>query len=275
MNNKEKYTMGGAYASRLTLFGVAVATLALTFAPLPAAADEASDEEYHRDYIYGAPAEPTEAWILSRGGRLYDNWFKALNKDKPTTTHPAWPASNTKKKGDVTWRCKSCHGWDYMGVNGKYASGSYKTGIIGVQGANGKSVKEIMAVIMNKTHGFTYDMIPEDQMGFLAAFVSHALDDNVNNYIDSKTGDVKGDPKRGVAVFQTVCAACHGFNGTALDWGEPDKPKYIGTEANANPWEVLHKIRNGHPGAEMVSLRAFSVQEAANVLAYVKTLPQK
>lgn len=273
--NKKKYTTGVVNASRLSLLGAAVALLALTFVPLPATADEAEDEEYHRDYIYGAPTEPTEAWILSRGGRIYDNWYKSLDKDGPETTHPAWPASNTKKKGATTWRCKSCHGWDYKGKDGKYASGSYKTGIVGIQGANGKSVEEITAVLMGKTHGYTNDMISKDQMGFLAAFVSHALDVNVNDYIDSKSGDVKGDPKKGVAIFQTVCAACHGFDGTALDWGDPGEPAYVGTEANANPWEVMHKIRTGHPGVEMVSLGAFSVQTAVDVLAYTKTLPQK
>lgn len=253
----------------------ALALFALAFAPMPAMADEAGDEEYHRDFIYGAPAEPTEAWILSRGGRLYDNWYKTQDMDKPKGTHSAWPASNTKKKGAVTWRCKSCHGWDHLGRDGKYGSGSYKTGIIGVQAFNGKSVKDITAVIMDKTHGFTYDMIAKEQMGYLAAFVSHALDDDMNKYIDAKTGDVKGDPKNGVAIFQTICAACHGFDGAALDWGDPGEPGYVGTEANANPWEVMHKIRNGHPGVEMVSLRAFDMQTALDVLAYTRTLPVK
>jgi len=49
----------------------------------------------------------------------------------------------------------------------------------------------------------------------------------------------------------------------------------VGTEANANPWEVFFDIRHGHPGVEMVSLAAFSMEDAANVLAYAKALPQK
>lgn len=270
----KKFTIGAVAASRLPLFGAVVALLALIFAPLPAAADKGAEEEYHRDYIFGVPAQPTEAWILSRGGRLYDNWFKAQGTDKPTTTHPAWPASNTKKKGDVTWRCKSCHGWDYLGADGKYASGSYKTGFAGVMSSKGKNVDAVAAAIRGGPHGFTKKMIDDEQLGFLAAFVSRGLDD-MNKYIDAKSGNVKGDPKKGAGVFQTNCAACHGFDGASLDWGDPGKPAYVGTEANANPWEVLHKIRNGHPGAEMISLRAFDVQTAVDVLAYTRTLPQK
>ena len=259
---------------RLPLVGAALAVLALTLSPLPAAADKGAEEEYHRDYIFGAPAQPSEAWIMSRGGRLYDSWFNTQGIDKPKDTHPAWPASNTKKKGNVTWRCKSCHGWDYRGADGKYASGSYKTGIPGIMSFKGKSVDAIAAAIRGGPHGFTKKMIDDEQMGYLAAFVSRGLDD-MNKYIDFKSGDVKGDPKKGAPIFQTNCAACHGFDGRALNWGDDKDPGFVGTEANANPWEILHKIRNGHPGTEMISLRAFDIQAAVDVLAYTKTLPEK
>ncbi len=129
-------------------------------------------------------------------------------------------------------------------------------------------------MIRGGPHGFTKEMIPDEQMGYLAAFVSRGLDD-MNKYIDAKSGDVKGDPKMGAPVFQTTCASCHGFDGRALDWGDDKEPGFIGTEANANPWEVLHKIRNGHPGVEMISLRAFDIQTSIDVLAYTKTLPEK
>ena len=91
----------------------------------------------------------------------------------------------------------------------------------------------------------------------------------------AKSGDVKGDPAKGAPVFQTTCASCHGFDGRALNWGDDKEPGFVGTEANANPWEVLHKIRNGHPGVEMISLRAFDIQTSVDLLAYTKTLPEK
>jgi mono/diheme cytochrome c family protein len=232
------------------------------------------DESYHADYIFGAPAEASEAWIMSRGGRLYDNWYAALGADEPEATHPAWPDSNTKKKGAVTTRCKSCHGWDYRGAEGKYGSGSYKTGILGVMAYSGRDVAKIIALLRDDAHGYTTEMIPDDQMAYLAAFVSRGTED-MNSIIDFASGSVSGDPAKGVAVFQTTCAACHGFDGRALDWGDADEPGYVGTEANANPWETLHKIRNGHPGVEMISLRAFDIGISADLLAYTRTLPVK
>ncbi len=59
---------------------------------MPVAADK-EVEAYHRDYIYGAPSDPSDAWVAARGGRLYDNWINTLEKEKPKATHSAWPAS--------------------------------------------------------------------------------------------------------------------------------------------------------------------------------------
>ena len=30
------------------------------------------DESYHQDYVFGEPKEPSNAWRIARGGRLYD-----------------------------------------------------------------------------------------------------------------------------------------------------------------------------------------------------------
>ncbi|MBT8426164.1 MAG: cytochrome c [Silicimonas sp.] len=237
----------------------------------PATAQQ-HDEHYHGDYIYGAPDDPSEAWILTRGGRLYDNWFATQGMDDPEGTHPAWPAANSQT-GATTWRCKSCHGWDYRGAEGKYASGSYQTGITGVMGYSGDAAA-LEALLRSQSHGFGDDMIPQEQVQYIAAFLAGGLSE-MNAVIDFDTGDVAGDTNNGQAIFQTTCAACHGFDGRALNWGDAAEPGYFGTEANANPWEVLHKIRNGHPGVEMISLRAFELQSAVNVLAYIRTLPEK
>ncbi|MDH3667640.1 MAG: cytochrome c, partial [Paracoccaceae bacterium] len=86
---------------------------------------------------------------------------------------------------------------------------------------------------------------------------------------------VNGDPEKGKPIFQNVCAACHGFDGKALDWGDPGDPGFVGTEAQGNPWETLHKIRAGHPGVEMPALMAFPIQDLVDLLSYSQTLPAK
>ncbi len=256
------------------------ALVGIGFISLGARADEKRDhdngaqgEDYHRDFIYGVPGKPSEAWQLARGGRLYDNWYATLGQDAPEATHPLWPASNAKKKGAATWRCKSCHGWDYKGAAGAYGKGSYKTGIKGLAHLRGTDPADIVPRFSDKAHRFA-DVLPKDDLGRLALFVSKGLHD-ADPVIDRDSKAVKGNEARGQGIFQTICAACHGFDGKALNWGDEKKPAFVATEANANPWEVLHKIRNGHPGFEMIALRAFALQDAVDVLAYAKTLPTR
>ena len=261
------------FATTASIAGILMTGILLNTTAALADNDKHKLEDHQKEYVHGKPANPSEAWIIASGMRLYDNWMNTMDTDGPGTTHPSWPSSNTKHDGDSTWRCKSCHGWDYKGKDGQYKSGSYKTGIIGVMGASTMHPNDIHKVLMDDTHQYTHDMITAEAMLRLSTALAIGLYDT-DDYINAD-GRVKGDLRHGREIFQNICASCHGYDGTALDWGDEDSPAYIGTEANANPWEVIAKIRHGHPGVEMVSLIAFPMTDIASVLKYVRTLPQK
>lgn len=247
----------------------------------PAAlADEEEEEhdidaiEASRDWLGGIPAAPTEDWEIGFGGRLYDSWYEALDIDEPDTKHPAYPTAG-KAKGASTWRCKECHGWDYKGEAGAYAKGSHFTGIGGIQLMVGADPRQIQEILSDETHQFTADLIPADAMERLALFVTRGQHDT-DFYIDDATKKVRGDAARGERYYQNICAACHGFDGRALDFsGDPDEPEYIGTVASENPWETLHKIRNGQPGQPMPALRVLPMDDIVDILAYSQTLPAR
>jgi thiosulfate dehydrogenase len=209
---------------------------------------------------------------ITRGGVLYDNWSVVLGKEAPKETHPAY-AKAGKQKGASTWRCKECHGWDYKGATGAYGKGGRYTGIRGIRNMTYASEGAVVAILKDKTHGFG-QLIPEKDMEALAHFVSHGQID-VDAYIDRATKKVKGDAAKGEQVFQTTCAYCHGNDGKLLNFRTADNPEYIGTVANENPWETLHKIRMGQPGVPMISMLAFDVQTHVDILAYTQTLPRK
>ncbi len=219
------------------------------------------------------PADETDVFTVARGGLLYDKWYAVMERDAPEGTHPAYPAAG-KKKGASTWRCKECHGWDYRGKDGAYAKGSHYTGIKGIRAMVGKPAAQIAKAIRSKPHGFTKDMISDGALEKLATFVSLGQID-MDQYIDRTAKAARGSAARGARLYQTVCAVCHGFDGKELNFKDEEKPEYIGTVAQANPWETLHKIRNGQPGVPMVALIALSVQDQIDILAYTQTLPVK
>ncbi|MFV0297175.1 MAG: c-type cytochrome [Hyphomicrobiaceae bacterium] len=262
---------------------VVSAVLAAAFLTFPficgpvSAEDEAKHTSSLQKFVHGAPAAPTEAWLLGAGGRIYDNWWDALDRRKPRTPNPAYPKTS-KRSGATTWRCVECHGWDYKGrdgLNGKDGALAERyTGAPGIQGAQKKSVADITKLLRDSSHGYTAEMISDDEARRVAEFVRNGQHDT-DAFIDPATGKAKGDATRGAGFYQTLCAACHGFEGKALNWGTRKEPGFIGTEAQKLPWEVLHKARNGHPGAAMINLRALPMQDAVDVLTYAQTLPAK
>ena len=254
-------------SAALAVTSLAASAVAQTAAPGGGAAPEAPNP------IVGAPADASPAWTLAAGGRMYDNWWLAIGRRKPQGKHAAYPASG-QAQGENTFRCKECHGWDYRGRDGEYATGKHATGIKGIRGADGRSPQSILALLRAAPHGYTPDMMSDAELQRLAQFVSRGQHD-VRRIINAKSGAIRADAARGKAIFQTTCAICHGFDGRLLNWGTREEPEFIGTAVEISAAEVLHKIRNGHPGAAMVSLRAFLLEDAAAVLAYAKTLPVK
>jgi thiosulfate dehydrogenase len=239
----------------LGLAGLAVASLA---AP-PAAADEMESS-------------------YARGGKLYDKWYKVIDVDAPKASHPLYPSDKEyAKKPKDNWRCKECHGWDYKGVDGAYASGSHNTGIKGVAGMKGADPAKVVAVLKSADHGYG-DKLSDADLADLANFVTAGQTD-MDMYIDRGTKMAKGgNAASGAAYYNTVCANCHDMDGTK----PKDMGKSLGSQMS-NPWEVMHKIVNGQPdekmpalrAEKMPALRAFGMQPVLDLMAYIATLPQK
>lgn len=243
-------------------FMIGAVALAAAFLVSPASA-QTSEE----------PASATDIWEIARGGLLYDKWWEVIEADAPSDTHPAYPAEG-KQKGSSTWRCKECHGWDYLGAAGAYAKGSHFSGIKGISGMKGAPVGDVVTLLRGDLHRFTPELLSDSAVQKLALFVSQGQIDT-DAYIDRATKAAKGDPAKGARYYQTICAVCHGFDGKAMNFGDEQKPEYIGTIGTENPWEALHKIRFGQPGVGMVALGALDIQTSVDILAYTQTLPVK
>ena len=217
-------------------------------------------------------AMATSAWAadegsIARGGKLYDKWYKVLKVDAPSESHKLYPSD--KKYADkpgANWRCKECHGWDGLGRDGAYASGSHASGIAGINGKAGAGVAEIKAILSGDAHGYG-DKLGDDDLTDLANFVSAGQID-MSKYINPETKAVSGDAAHGKAVYETMCINCHGADGKL-----PKDMKPFGAQMG-NPWEVMHKILNGQPGEAMPALRALDHQISADVMAYLVTLPK-
>lgn len=205
---------------------------------------------------------------IARGGRLYDKFFAENKTAKPESNHPAYANKAGKYDKDSSWRCKECHGWDYLGADGAYASGSHFSGIKGITAYAGKPTADIIAVIKNSTHAYTDKHFSEADLTDLANFVSKGQFDLSQHY-DAATKTAKGDAAKGGAYFNTLCAGCHGLDGKKIKDAPP-----LGSLADNVP-EMLHKIIFGQPSEAMPALVALDRQVSVDIASYLPSLPKE
>jgi thiosulfate dehydrogenase len=244
--------------NKLITYLCLLCVVSLMFVPAPAVFADGTD------YL-----TPDEYKKILQGGLLYDKWYPKNGPDL-NETHPSYPAAG-KKQGASTWRCKECHGWDYRGKDGAYAKGSHFTGIKGIRNYADKSPSVIRNILRNDIHGYG-TMIPNEAYEALSFFVAYGQLD-MNKYIDASTKKARGDMVNGEKIFASTCVKCHDADGKKINFKTPEKPEYLGTVANKNPWETLHKIRFGQPSAEMPGLLFLDIRDQVDVLSFCQTLP--
>ncbi len=210
------------------------------------------------------------------GALLYDNWVKMKNVEEKDM-HPLYPVTS-KKSGKSTWRCKECHGWDYIGKEGRYAKGSHFTGIEGIYHVKNEDPESLLSSLKDKSkkHDFSI-FLTEKELWDLVKFMREGQAD-IKKVVD-ELGHSKGDESKGEILFIDNCASCHGVNGDEIDFKDKkDGIQGVGWISNENPQESIHKIRWGHPGSDMPSMlvdKGLSEKDSIDILTYTQSLNSK
>jgi mono/diheme cytochrome c family protein len=227
-------------------------------------------------YMQTLPRRPEIAAVV-RGGRLYDTWYEEAGRTVPDGWHPAWPEDRRADAEDAggnalaraqrsSWRCASCHGWDYQGADGRAIGGEDLPPFKGIDRMAGADPEEITAVLVDETHGYDRLLSVRD-IADLATFVSTGQIDMAPR-IDPESGHFEADGAAFEGHYHTVCATCHGADGRAVRTMSP-----LGRAVTSQPQHALHSVFNGHPGEDMPPLRAMGLDTAAGILAFAETLP--
>ena len=208
-----------------------------------------------------------QAAVLSYGGRLYDNHWVVLKRLPPSQANPLYPG-DARNATTTTWRCVSCHGWDYSGSEGQLGQTGSK--FIGIAGAKGRDPEQIARFLRSGSHSAVVAPMPDEALHALSLFICCGQHDMRS--LIGPNGEAKGDPLRGKDVYDGVCNRCHQADGKAPIYGEPGDVSSLGWIARQHPAQATHKIRNGVPSADMVSLRFLKIEQIGDLLAYLQTL---
>jgi Cytochrome C oxidase, cbb3-type, subunit III len=216
---------------------------------------------------------------MIQGAILYDRWYSALGQQAPEGDMPIWDRQSTNSRtGPDTWRCVECHGWDYKGSQGAYNSGSHFTGFPNISALvpnlPEQEIVDHLKGSKDPAHDFSSYM-DDASLGRLALFLKFGLIDD-DQYIDDVSLKViGGDQERGKALYEQVCANCHGMDGKLIVFRTEGVDEDLGSVANRDPWRFLHRTRFGVAGVDMPvgAKLGWSAEDGRDVLAYVQTLP--
>ncbi len=209
-----------------------------------------------------------EAWRVSLGGRLYDNYWLETRTQPVETRNPLYPAGLKTLPAD-SWRCVSCHGWDYRGRDGHLKQLSASKVFVSLRLIADQPPADIAVAIRSGSHRKFTQAMSAEQIEALALFLSvgqHDAAEILGNNLAS------GAPLRGKDIFEGACISCHQADGKAYIEGESGDKPALGWVVQNRPEQALHKIRNGVPGADMLSLRFLEQNRLADLIAYLRTL---
>jgi thiosulfate dehydrogenase len=140
------------------------------------------------------------------GQTLYDKFWavSGVTASEPTTDHALWAlrpdTSSNTRTGSDTWRCKECHGWDYKGVLGAYATGSHRTGIAGIFGTT-KTAQEVFDLIKTN-HSYGTAGLSDADIWDLAKFVLQGQIDT--DTIINSSGAFTGNATTGQTLYDNM-----------------------------------------------------------------------
>lgn len=226
-------------------------------------------EGYAQDIIEGD---------VERGGKLYQAWDLVLEVNLPDRDQPIWKEIAPDEEYDPhTWRCVTCHGWDYSGSDGWAPRAIVnRAGIPGLFAM----VAEDEAVIIswldgteNSGHDFSA-YLSETDLRDLSAFLSSGLI-QPELIADLDTQRVAGTAATGESIYLEYCLSCHGAEGAKINFGGAATPLFLGDVAQQNPWRVAHVVRFGHQNANMPSSSVVGLgfSQQLDLITYAQTLP--
>jgi len=209
------------------------------------------------------------------GGRLYVAWDAVLRVDLPFENHPLW---HEEEPIDFnSWRCVTCHGWDYKGREISATSEPEEVvtypGVFSMVAELEENVIAWLDGSNNRDHDFS-DFLSNHDMQDLSAFLITDLVD-ADLFVEAETGRVQGAAKIGEVLYKMKCRECHGSDGARINFGTAKRPAFLGNLATINPWRTAHIVRFGHVYT-LVHPRVnfgWTFYNEIDLLAYLQHLP--
>jgi len=237
---------------------------------------------------------------LMEGGWVWNDWADTSASATRSATNPAAPAAGTVSGDNTLYKCKMCHGWDGLGLDGGY--GGHSTGVKAIDAnANLDSRRGTITLDQLVAHG-TVAAVDLATAGDLMDINSELTGQQIVDVLDflnngDKISDVADvsvaagttsytwlapDKAFGETTYDSVCITCHGMNGVKTPPGGSAHVVGVGggldglsgiagylMDGSGKRSEEWHKIVYGENDVMNPAAVGLTGDEAAKVVEYV------
>lgn len=211
---------------------------------------------------------------IRRGAYLYVAWDKSLHVDLTGKFNPLWTEYQTASiTAPQTWRCVSCHGWNYLGTESIEPGEKYIPGLTQVKDMSLDETRAWLDGSMNPKHNFS-KYLTVAAHNDLIAFLYHGIPD-YSQFVNQKIFEQSGIRRNGEDLYKESCRDCHGSDGTSINFGPIDNPIYLGNIAE-EPWRIVHLLQFGHISVNRTTREEldWSLGDIFDVVIYTSILPK-
>ena len=257
--------------SSIFAFSLLAATgvLLLVSSPSQTATQAERQLEQEQSVLSGDQHEFGDGFMLALGGKLYDDVWSASDATPPMERNPAFPSDQEVTVSD-SWRCVSCHGWDYDGAEKAPGSAQQQAQFTSLKQLQGQNMLRMRARFTRAHPNYLDGVLDDLPLELILLFLSAGQVDHDAFDLGKPVSPV--NMARGQDIFEGVCMNCHDPDGTAgLPPRDGRKPS-LGWLARREPNRVLHRIINGFPGQAMLALRFMEDDAVRDLIAYMRTL---
>jgi len=175
------------------------------------------------------------------GAWIYTAFDKVLNVEQVSSKNPLWPDSLADEISSVkSWRCSTCHGWNYQGM---VTYGDEVVNFPGLENVPELTDLEILSWMdgtTNNDHDFSKYLTIESGNQLLSFF----RDERFLKWVATNEIEAieSGDIPNGEEIYKQHCFECHGTHGAKVNLGSISKPRFLGDIMSMNEARIIHHL---------------------------------
>jgi mono/diheme cytochrome c family protein len=212
--------------------------------------------------------------IADKGACIYSAFDKVLNTNYISVHNPLWPSSLTSKISSVkSWRCSTCHGWNYQGM---VTYGDEIVNFPGLENVSELTDAEILGWLdgtKNSDHDFSKYLTIESGSQLLSFFRDERfLKWAATNEVEAiESGNVSD----GEEIYKQYCFECHGPQGAKVNFGSISKPRFLGDIMSTNGARIIHHLEFGSVSHEELFDREINLgdEDLLDLAKYLGQMP--